>query len=149
MYRKPINIDLNRTVVSLSLYTLVIVTWWAGLHSFCVFGKSQFGIFARESLSEAFCDFLQCVEEARPQLSTYFALHHLRLFYRWQLHNSICAVEYFLNIWYSFSCSIHFSTFTTSTKAYIWPLVGTIWIHLTSKHPTHLGVILALQSPFG
>lgn len=47
------------------------------MHPFCVFGRWQFGIFARDSLSEAFCDFLQCVEEARPQLSTHFALRHL------------------------------------------------------------------------
>lgn len=98
MYGKPINIDLNRTVVSLSLYTPVTLTWWAVLNYFCVFGRWQFGIFPRDSLSEAFCEFLQCVEEARPQLSKYFVLHPLQLLYRWQLYNSLCAVESFLNI---------------------------------------------------
>jgi hypothetical protein len=36
MYRKPINIDLNTTVVSLTLHALIIRTWWADMHSSCV-----------------------------------------------------------------------------------------------------------------
>jgi hypothetical protein len=132
MYRKPINIDLNRTVVSLSLYTLVTLTWWTGLHSFCVFGRWQFGIFPINSLSEAFCDFLQYVEEARPHLSKYFALHPLQLLYRWQLYNSFCAVESFLNIRYSFGCSNNFYPLTTSAKP-----TFDHWIELfeSSQHP--------------
>jgi len=86
-------------VVSLSLYTLVTLTWWAVLHSFCVFGRWQFGIFARDSFSEAFYDFLQCAEEARPQLPTYFALHHLQSFYLWQLHISPVPVAARFKAW--------------------------------------------------
>jgi hypothetical protein len=88
------------------------------------------------------------VEEERPQFSTYFSLRHLQIFYLWQLYTSLSAIESFLNIWYTFSCSNNFSPFTASAKAYIWPLAWTIWTQSTSKHPTHLGVILVLQSLF-
>jgi len=50
--------------------------------------------------------------------------------------HSLCAAEPFLNIWNSYSCSSHFTPFTTFAKAYIWShfsITLPAWLGLTNK----------------